>query len=128
MFVFLSKEKENSINMKKDNMIIVAIKVWLTISTFCKIIRASESGNDEGFTLETIKVNIEEEYDDELLTAAKRMHYIASAVIGPILVCFGLIGNSLSILVWTRRNMRSSTGRYLTFLVGLPLIYILTIR
>jgi hypothetical protein len=53
----------------------------------------------------------------ETLTFAKKMHYGASVVVGPSLAILGLIGNILSILVWTRRGMTSSTGRYLSCLV-----------
>lgn len=52
----------------------------------------------------------------DMLSTAQRMHYAASVIIGPILVVLGLIGNVLSIVVWSRKGMRSSTGRYLTCL------------
>ncbi|KAH3839742.1 FMRFamide receptor-like [Dreissena polymorpha] len=44
---------------------------------------------------------------------ADKMHFVSSAIIGPIFVCLGLVGNILSVLVWRRRKMRSSTGTYL---------------
>lgn len=52
----------------------------------------------------------------EMLSTAKKMHYGASVIVGPIFVILGLVGNVLSIIVWTRRHMKSSTGRYLTAL------------
>lgn len=52
----------------------------------------------------------------EMLDMAKRLHWGASVVIGPVFVVLGLIGNLLSIIVWSQRSMRSSTGRYLTAL------------
>ncbi|KAH3839774.1 FMRFamide receptor-like [Dreissena polymorpha] len=42
-----------------------------------------------------------------------KIHFATSAIIGPIFVFLGLVGNILSILVWRRRKMRSSTGTYL---------------
>lgn len=52
----------------------------------------------------------------EMLSTAERMHWAASVVVGPIFVLLGLLGNLLSIIVWSRRTMRSSTGRYLSAL------------
>ncbi|KAK7098657.1 FMRFamide receptor-like [Littorina saxatilis] len=64
-------------------------------------------------------VHMEEKRDstmEAMLTTAQRMHWAASAVIGPIFVVLGLIGNIFSLIIWTRPHMRSSTGRYLTAL------------
>ncbi|XP_031356394.1 G-protein coupled receptor daf-37-like [Photinus pyralis] len=46
-------------------------------------------------------------------------------VVVPILVCIGAAGNILSIIVLTRRRMRSSTNAYLTALAVADLIYLL---
>lgn len=48
------------------------------------------------------------------MTVPNRLHFINSAIIGPIFCFPGMIANILSILVWNRSSMRSSTGRYLT--------------
>ena len=50
------------------------------------------------------------EFDME---TAKKMHFVTSTIFGTIFVVVGLIGNILSILVWKREKMRSSTGTYL---------------
>ncbi|KAH3839842.1 probable G-protein coupled receptor 139 [Dreissena polymorpha] len=42
-----------------------------------------------------------------------KIHFVTSAIIGPIFICLGLVGNILSMLVWRRWKMRSSTGTYL---------------
>ncbi|BFZ04128.1 hypothetical protein BsWGS_07167 [Bradybaena similaris] len=47
-------------------------------------------------------------------TMAEDMHFVMSAIVGPIICCFGMIGNILSIITWCRPGMCSSTGRYLT--------------
>ncbi|KAL4217737.1 hypothetical protein ACF0H5_022477 [Mactra antiquata] len=44
---------------------------------------------------------------------ATKMHYYTSTVLGTIFVIVGIIGNILSILVWRRKKMWSSTGTYL---------------
>lgn len=65
-------------------------------------------------------VHVEASNDHDMaamLTMAERMHWGASVVVGPIFVFLGLIGNIFAIIVWNRRGMRSSTGRYLTALV-----------
>lgn len=53
---------------------------------------------------------IAEEYD---MATAEKMHFITSSYFGTIFVIIGLVGNVLSILVWKRKKMRSSTGTYL---------------
>lgn len=49
----------------------------------------------------------------EMMNVAKMMHWYSSVVAGTILVVIGLIGNILSIIVWNRRSLKSSTGTYL---------------
>ncbi|XP_053398767.1 FMRFamide receptor-like [Mercenaria mercenaria] len=51
--------------------------------------------------------------DDSSMVMAEKMHFVTSAVIGTIFVIIGIIGNILSISVWMRPKMRSSTGTYL---------------
>jgi len=50
---------------------------------------------------------------DDILDMAKRMHWVTSVIIGTLFVCPGLVGNSLSMYIWSRKSMRSSTGTYL---------------
>lgn len=61
-------------------------------------------------TITPLVEKAEEEFD---MTTAKKMHFITSSYFGTIFVIVGLIGNVLSILVWKRKKMRSSTGTYL---------------
>lgn len=49
----------------------------------------------------------------EMMKVAKIMHWYSSVVFGTIFVVIGLIGNILSIIVWNRKSLRSSTGTYL---------------
>lgn len=44
---------------------------------------------------------------------ARKLHWISSSIFGVIFVFLGISGNILSILVWSRKNMASSTGTYL---------------
>lgn len=64
------------------------------------------------------------------MATAEKMHFVTSAIIGPILVFIGLVGNVLSIMVWRRQRMRSSTGTYLIGLavadIGLLVFFLLT--
>uniref|UniRef100_A0A2C9L706 G-protein coupled receptors family 1 profile domain-containing protein n=1 Tax=Biomphalaria glabrata TaxID=6526 RepID=A0A2C9L706_BIOGL len=48
------------------------------------------------------------------MTMARQLHYIMSAIVGPILCILGFIGNLFSVAVWCRPSMKSSTARYLT--------------
>ncbi|OWF51342.1 probable G-protein coupled receptor 139 [Mizuhopecten yessoensis] len=51
--------------------------------------------------------------DDETMALATKMHWVSSVIFGIIFMIIGLTGNSLSILVWRRKVMKSSTGTYL---------------
>lgn len=51
--------------------------------------------------------------DDSSMEMATKMHFVTSTIIGTIFVIIGIVGNILSISVWTRPKMRSSTGTYL---------------
>lgn len=46
-------------------------------------------------------------------SVADDLHFVMSAVIGPIICLFGMAGNLLSVITWSRPGMGSSTGRYL---------------
>lgn len=50
---------------------------------------------------------------DDIMAVAKKMHWVTSSIFGCIFVIMGLVGNILSILIWSRKSMRSSTGIYL---------------
>lgn len=50
---------------------------------------------------------------EDMMATAKKMHFVTSTIFGTIFVVVGIIGNILSILVWKREKMRSSTGTYL---------------
>lgn len=50
---------------------------------------------------------------EEMVSVAKEMHWYSSVVFGTIFMVVGLLGNILSIIVWSRKSMRSSTGTYL---------------
>lgn len=51
--------------------------------------------------------------DDSSMEMATKMHFVTSTIFGTIFVLIGIVGNILSISVWTRPKMRSSTGTYL---------------
>ena len=50
---------------------------------------------------------------DTSMEMAEKMHFVTSTIIGTIFVIIGIAGNILSISVWMRPKMRSSTGTYL---------------
>ena len=52
-------------------------------------------------------------YTKDLMETARKMHYVSSGIIAPVLVLLGIIGNALSIIVWRKKSLRSSTGAYL---------------
>ena len=58
---------------------------------------------------------ITEAFDME---TAKKMHFITSVWIGTIFFVFGTLGNILSIVIWLRKPLRTSTG---TYLIGLAI-------
>ncbi|WAQ96192.1 FMAR-like protein [Mya arenaria] len=49
----------------------------------------------------------------EVMLTARQMHHITSAYIGPVFLVLGLFGNLLSIVIWRKKLMKSSTGTYL---------------
>ena len=50
---------------------------------------------------------------DDIMAMAKKMHWYSSSIFGTIFVIVGIIGNILSIMIWSRKSMRTSTGIYL---------------
>lgn len=58
---------------------------------------------------------ITEAFDMEI---ANKMHFITSVWIGTIFFILGTLGNILSIVIWLRKPLRSSTG---TYLIGLAI-------
>ncbi|CAG2253285.1 probable G-protein coupled receptor 139 [Mytilus edulis] len=49
----------------------------------------------------------------DMVSVAKEMHWYSSVVFGTFFVVVGLIGNMLSMIIWNRKSLRSSTGTYL---------------
>ncbi|KAK3091717.1 hypothetical protein FSP39_022110 [Pinctada imbricata] len=49
----------------------------------------------------------------DIMAMAKKMHWTTSTIFGTVFLIIGLIGNTLSLLVWNRKSMQSSTGYYL---------------
>lgn len=56
---------------------------------------------------------VDDDGEADFMATAKKMHFITSSYFGTIFVIIGLVGNTLSILVWRRKKMQSSTGTYL---------------
>jgi hypothetical protein len=55
----------------------------------------------------------DQSYVNEVIETAEKMHYISSGICVPIFMVIGIIGNLLSIIVWRKKPLRSSTGLYL---------------
>ncbi|XP_062580752.1 FMRFamide peptide receptor frpr-18-like [Saccostrea cucullata] len=78
-----------------------------------------------GATVNNVTVSI---YDPEPsdrsaeLAILRTLHWIFSSIIGVIVVVLGITGNTLSLIVWRKRSLQSSTGHYLTFLSFVDLI------
>ncbi|KAK0049610.1 FMRFamide receptor [Biomphalaria pfeifferi] len=51
-------------------------------------------------------------HDDMILPS--NLNFATSAIVGPILCIFGLVGNALSLSVWSKASMRCSTAIYLS--------------
>ncbi|XP_068241477.1 uncharacterized protein [Palaemon carinicauda] len=51
-------------------------------------------------------------------------HWVQKVLV-PLVMCFGVVGNSVSMVVLTRRKMRSSTNSYLTALAISDLLYLI---
>ncbi|XP_062580728.1 FMRFamide receptor-like [Saccostrea cucullata] len=68
--------------------------------------------------------------DTNEMATVKTIHWVSSSVIGVIFIVFGIVGNILSLIVWSRKSMRSSTGTFLIFLsladISLLLMFLLT--
>ena len=56
----------------------------------------------------------------------KQSRFWVQKVLVPLVVFVGLIGNSVTVVVLTRRKMRSSTNSYLTALAVSDFIYLVT--
>ncbi|XP_005097278.2 G-protein coupled receptor daf-37 [Aplysia californica] len=76
-------------------------------STIATVLSSSLAGVDE------ISKNMNKEMEAPM-KIDQYLHYLMSAIVGPIVCILGLIGNVLSLITWCRPGMRSSTGRYLT--------------
>lgn len=59
-------------------------------------------------------INIQSELGEKDESLPERLHYINSAIVGPIICIPGMIANLVSFIVWIRPGMKSSTGRYLS--------------
>lgn len=55
----------------------------------------------------------DQSYVNDVIATAEKMHYITSGFCTPVLMIVGIIGNILSIVVWRKKSLRSSTGLYL---------------
>lgn len=69
-------------------------------------------------TESSLNVSMGEHVD---LLMARKLHWASSAVMGPTIALLGIIGNVLSIVVWIRKAMRSSTGNYLIALAAVDI-------
>lgn len=58
-------------------------------------------------------MELDKSFAQNIMAVAQKMHYITSAYCGPVLMVLGVIGNVLSIMVWQKKSMSSSTGVYL---------------
>jgi len=52
------------------------------------------------------------------------MRFVVQIILVPLVMLIGVCGNSITIIVLTRRNMRSSTNYYLTALALSDLLYL----
>ncbi|XP_048736552.1 probable G-protein coupled receptor 139 isoform X1 [Ostrea edulis] len=53
--------------------------------------------------------------DSDAMAVAKKMHWVTSSIVALIFVVIGIGGNVLSLIIWSKTSMRSSTGTYLIF-------------
>ncbi|XP_061194731.1 FMRFamide receptor-like [Saccostrea echinata] len=49
------------------------------------------------------------------MAIAIKMHWVSSSIVALIFVIIGIAGNVLSLIIWSKKTMRSSTGTYLIF-------------
>jgi hypothetical protein len=54
-----------------------------------------------------------ENEENQDMALAQKLHWVSSSVFGFIFGLLGISGNILSIIVWSRKKMASSTGSYL---------------
>lgn len=65
--------------------------------------------------------------DDVYATFLDVSRYVVQRVLVPLVLVVGVVGNSVTIVVLTRRQMRSSTNNYLTALAISDLLYLVFI-
>ena len=65
------------------------------------------------FEFETTTMVTAKTFDLKGADESDELRVATVGILGTIFVIFGTVGNILSILVWTRRSMRSTTGTYL---------------
>jgi hypothetical protein len=53
--------------------------------------------------------------ESDVMAVAKKMHWVTSSIVALIFILVGIIGNILSLVIWSKKSMRSSTGTYLIF-------------
>jgi hypothetical protein len=89
----------------------------------------SESLMEVVTAVHTLKSKTGDNQDGDLEKSREEMaeylHFLMSAIVGPIVCFFGLTGNLLSIITWARLGMGGSTGRYLTGQVGFICVWFL---
>ena len=56
---------------------------------------------------------------------SRKFEYVTIGIFGTIIVLFGVVANVLSIIVWNRKSMRSTTGTYLIALSGAGVAHLL---
>ena len=69
-------------------------------------------------TVSTVVCESTPEAEANDMTDPEKMQFIIIGILGTIIIVFGTFGNIISIIVWTRRSMRSTTGTYLIALAG----------
>lgn len=67
----------------------------------------------------------EEENMEAYIHFRNTSRFWVQRILIPLIVCVGVLGNVVSIVVLTRKNMRSSTNIYLTALAVSDLLYLL---
>lgn len=65
------------------------------------------------------------EYNDRYIEFRDQSRFWIQRVLVPIIMLIGVIGNSMTIIIMTRRRMRSSTNSYLAALATFDMIYLI---
>jgi len=63
--------------------------------------------------MDVVMMGSEMSHKHDIMSAAKKMHYITSSYCGPVFIILGLIGNVFSMIIWKKKAMSCSTGVYL---------------